>query len=363
MSTTEHYLWRHNVAAIITDDEGNILLGGSPEHDSHWHFPQGGVKEGECAREALQRELREEVGLRRYRVLAEYPGLRYEYRRKNEKSKRWLGQQQVYYLLHTPGVMPATDCTGSAEFTATRWVHFSRIDSSLFVPFKREVAARALAHFFPSGRAFSPAACTPLLYLCQPGMLPPPPAPGTPLFGSGKDEAACHLERLVPGKPGKEERTLAVLLEMQGAGCKKALRHISHALDPLTTRYTTDPRRYGGLHADLLPLPGELSVLALPADARETSELALWLSRCRADGLRLLTIALYISRDKQLERLARKGKSPRTPWDAAWRTFQHTLSALPEPYYLIPADTAWYRDYMLCSLLTSALTGGPDKRG
>lgn len=350
MSPAPPALWRHNVAAIVTDAAGNVLLGGTPGRSRHWHFPQGGVKPGESAAEALQRELSEEVGIRSYTVLAEYPGLRYEYRRHNEKRKRWLGQQQVYYLLRVPGVAPAADCSGSTEFTATRWVHHSGLDTAELAPFKRAVAAQALAHFFPGGGDFTPAQSTPLLYRCTAGQLPPPPVPGTPLFGGGKAEAACHMARLLPQRVGKKERWLVALLGMPGAGLKKALRHTAHALDPLTTRYAVEPGRYRGLPDELLPLPGELSLLALPTDAPELPALGAWLSRCRAEGVRTLCIGLHISRAKQLQRMEAKGKSADSSWEQDWCALQRTLAQLPGAVYLIPSDCAWYRDYLLSLL-------------
>lgn len=355
MSPDTPSLWRHNVAAIVLDEAGHVLLGGNPGQNSHWHFPQGGVKEGESTLEALERELREEVGLRSFHVLAEYAGLRYEYRLKNEKSKRWLGQQQVYYLLRCPGVLPPTDCSGSGEFTATRWLRPAELTPKLFVSFKRDVVARALAHFFPGGHAFSPATCTPQLYRCRPGQLPEPPAAGTPLFAGGKPEAACHMAWQAPLRPGKKQRALAILLGMEGAGLKKCLRHTAHGRDALTTRYFADPRRYANLPEELLPLPGELSILALPADAAELALLPALLQRCQAAGVRTLALGLHISPEKQQ---ARMDAAPATPWPTAWQALQAALAALPGPTYLLPADQAWYRDYLVNLLIGELLTGG-----
>lgn len=356
MSHTSPSLWRHNVAAIITDDEGNILLGGNPQRSDHWHLPQGGVKSGESSRQALHRELQEEVGLQRYTILAEYAGLRYEYRHKNEKSKRWLGQQQVYYLLHTPGISPAADCSGSAEFSATRWVPRSRLSAKLFPRFKRTAIMSALEHFFPAGGGPDAAAISPQLYLSRPGQLPPEPPGGTPLFAGGKAEAEYHLAHLPTLRPDKKDRLLAVVVGLPGAGLKKALRNIAHTLDALTTHYHVDARRYANLPGSILPLPGELSVLALPADAAEVPLLPQLLNRAQAEGVRVLCVALHLSAAAQLRRLAEKGKAPKAPWAAAWQAMQHALAALPCPVSTLPADRAWYRDYLLTLLMETFIT-------
>ncbi len=54
------------VAAVITDDEGKILLARRPD-GAHmgglWEFPGGKVEDGESHAEALVRELDEELGI------------------------------------------------------------------------------------------------------------------------------------------------------------------------------------------------------------------------------------------------------------------------------------------------------------
>jgi 8-oxo-dGTP diphosphatase len=52
--------------AVITDSHGRILLTQRPLHAAHggqWEFPGGKLEEGETAITALQREVKEEVGL------------------------------------------------------------------------------------------------------------------------------------------------------------------------------------------------------------------------------------------------------------------------------------------------------------
>ncbi len=56
----------HVAAAVIGDGEGRVLLSLRPRHlhqGGLWEFPGGKVAEGETAREALRRELQEELGI------------------------------------------------------------------------------------------------------------------------------------------------------------------------------------------------------------------------------------------------------------------------------------------------------------
>jgi putative (di)nucleoside polyphosphate hydrolase len=57
--------YRSNVAAILRQDTGEILIGKRTDQVNCWQFPQGGVKPGETLEDALRRELEEEISLRR----------------------------------------------------------------------------------------------------------------------------------------------------------------------------------------------------------------------------------------------------------------------------------------------------------
>lgn len=52
-----------NVKLIIKSDKGNVLLV-KPSYKKTWQFPGGGVEKHEDPKEALIREVREELGLR-----------------------------------------------------------------------------------------------------------------------------------------------------------------------------------------------------------------------------------------------------------------------------------------------------------
>ena len=53
------------VAALILNDEGQVLAVKCPEHKhgGGWEFPGGKIEPGEAARDAVAREIREELGV------------------------------------------------------------------------------------------------------------------------------------------------------------------------------------------------------------------------------------------------------------------------------------------------------------
>ena len=67
--------YRPNVAAIILSPEypkkKRIFMAERSDIKTVWQFPQGGIDKGESAREALFRELKEEIGTDMIEVIAE----------------------------------------------------------------------------------------------------------------------------------------------------------------------------------------------------------------------------------------------------------------------------------------------------
>lgn len=149
--------YRPNVGIVVANDRGQVLwarrVGG---HDA-WQFPQGGIQPRESPRQALFRELHEEVGLTRERV--EVLGctrgwLRYRLPkrlRRHDSSPRFKGQKQKWFLLRllSDDAHVSVDSTGKPEFDAWRWVSYWYPVGKV-VAFKREVYRRALKQLAPS---------------------------------------------------------------------------------------------------------------------------------------------------------------------------------------------------------------------
>lgn len=141
---------RPNVAAILRRPDGRVLIGQRSDHPSCWQFPQGGVDRGESPREALGREVEEEVGLPResYRVVAERGPYIYDFPGGPDRRGH-LGQCQTYFLCDLAAAEPVIDLAGTCgEFLAVRWVEPAAFPLGLVPPMKQEVYRRVLADFF-----------------------------------------------------------------------------------------------------------------------------------------------------------------------------------------------------------------------
>ena len=76
-----------------------ILICERRDFANSWQFPQGGIDAGESPREALARELMEEISLPGdgFRILAERPGYRYRFPARHLKRGRYVGQEQAEF--------------------------------------------------------------------------------------------------------------------------------------------------------------------------------------------------------------------------------------------------------------------------
>jgi len=142
--------YRSNVAAIIQAADQKILIGERSDVPDAWQFPQGGVRKGESALEALFRELREEVSLKpsHYRVLDSKGPYRYLFQ-DGRKKEGFDGQEQFYFLvrLTAPGSYVKVE-TDNPEFSRIRWIEPIDFRLQWLPEFKREVYRQVFLDFF-----------------------------------------------------------------------------------------------------------------------------------------------------------------------------------------------------------------------
>lgn len=147
--------YRPNVAALIVNKDGNLLICERVNLPGAWQFPQGGVDAGESLEAALFREVREEVGLCAfdYDVVARRAGYRYLYpepvRGKKLRKHGNHGQEQTYFLCELkPNAPPINVNQRPREFRAYRWIPPLEFDLDWLPEFKRDVYRDVMRDFF-----------------------------------------------------------------------------------------------------------------------------------------------------------------------------------------------------------------------
>jgi putative (di)nucleoside polyphosphate hydrolase len=147
--------YRPNVAALVVNPAGGLLICERATIPGAWQFPQGGVDDGETPEQALFREVREEIGLEpsHYEVVGCREGYRYLYphdaRSRKIRKHGSHGQEQTYYLCRLkPGAPQVNVDQKPREFRAYRWIPPEEFDLEWLPRFKRDVYREVMRDFF-----------------------------------------------------------------------------------------------------------------------------------------------------------------------------------------------------------------------
>lgn len=134
--------YRKGVGALLFNAYGYVFVARRLDTPDAWQLPQGGIHKGETPRQAVFRELVEEIGTDRAVVLAKSRRwLRYDLPRElvgKVWNGRYRGQEQRWFALHFTGTDADIDLAahGKPEFDAWRWSPFADLPL-LAVGFKR----------------------------------------------------------------------------------------------------------------------------------------------------------------------------------------------------------------------------------
>ncbi len=128
---------------MILDPLGRILIGqrGS-EKSGAWQLPQGGIEPGEAPEQAVLREVQEETGLTRVRVIGRtLKWITYVWTDGSQRvDSVYIGQKQIYFALELHGVNE--DLRPTRSFERFDWVKWDQVIHRA-LPLKRTVYARA----------------------------------------------------------------------------------------------------------------------------------------------------------------------------------------------------------------------------
>lgn len=142
--------YRLNVGIILVNESGRVFWGKRHGHDA-WQFPQGGLLPGEEPKDALYRELLEEVGLEPQDVTILGVTKRWlKYRLPKQYLRHGteplvIGQKQKWFLLKliTSEQKIRLDLSDSPEFDSWRWIDYKEPEEQVIF-FKKQVYVQAL---------------------------------------------------------------------------------------------------------------------------------------------------------------------------------------------------------------------------
>ena len=142
--------YRLNVAAILRNVEGKILVCERIHDPGAWQFPQGSVDKHETHEEALGRELWEEIGVNPhdYRIVLKKGPYCYGFDGGVNK-KGYHGKEQYYFLCDFREPDPRINVAmPHPEFRDYRWIRPAEFALRWLPSMKHEVYRAVLLDFF-----------------------------------------------------------------------------------------------------------------------------------------------------------------------------------------------------------------------
>jgi putative (di)nucleoside polyphosphate hydrolase len=148
--------YRPNVAMIIVSnnypEKKEIFIAQRNDLLDIWQFPQGGIDKGEEVQEALFRELEEEIGTDKAKIVGEYPEwISYDFPEKiAKKMKPYKGQTQRYFLLKLKKSAKINLATEHPEFIDYKFVSVEDVLNHT-AHFKKPVYEKVINYFKEEG--------------------------------------------------------------------------------------------------------------------------------------------------------------------------------------------------------------------
>jgi len=149
--------YRDKSLGIIIDKDKNFLLVQLHSYgENDWNFPGGGIEDGESPEKALLRELSEELGSKKFKILAkskkqieyDWPDFIIVKDIKKRNGKTFRGQRQNIFLVEFSGnkddIKP-----DPGEIQQIKWVRKDELNDYLNFPSQKELVSEVLKELLP----------------------------------------------------------------------------------------------------------------------------------------------------------------------------------------------------------------------
>ena len=145
--------YRRCVGMMIINDKNEILVGKRLDHPSgYWQMPQGGIDKNENPEKAVWREMMEEIGTNKAKIIyTSSQWINYNIPKETLQTLPWgnkyIGQEQKWFLFRFLGEDNDINVdTSNPEFSEWKWQNYkSLVDNA--VPFKRKVYKKIIKEF------------------------------------------------------------------------------------------------------------------------------------------------------------------------------------------------------------------------
>lgn len=148
----DHLPYRPCVGIMLLNKDGHVFVGQRIDSTAEaWQMPQGGIDDGEAAEQAAKRELLEETGTDKAKIIAQNKDWLHYDLPVELIPKLWggnyRGQKQRWFLMRFTGTDADINIhTQHPEFKAWKWVPPSEVPM-LIVPFKRTLYHAIISEF------------------------------------------------------------------------------------------------------------------------------------------------------------------------------------------------------------------------
>ena len=145
--------YRKCVGMMILNKKNEILVGRRIDNPTgFWQMPQGGIDNDENPKEAVWREMLEEIGTNNVTIINESSQwFNYKIPKKILDTlpwgKKYIGQTQKWFVFTFDGIESEINVnTSNPEFSEWKWISHLKILENI-VPFKKELYSKIMIEF------------------------------------------------------------------------------------------------------------------------------------------------------------------------------------------------------------------------